>query len=91
LKINIGHDLLLLSTPSAIITHSSNFHVLDQPTQLSATKLFWVLIQPRNEKNHALEKVEFAQNKNPLVFSEVMAFARIFTHFTQNVWIFFVC
>ncbi len=46
--------------------------------------------QPRNEKNHALEKkVEIAQNKNPLVFSEVMAFARIFTHFTQNVWIFF--
>jgi len=30
LQINIGHDLLLLSTPSAIITHSSNFHVLDQ-------------------------------------------------------------
>jgi hypothetical protein len=59
--------------------------------QLSATKLFWVLIQPHNEKNHALEKVEIAQNKNPLVFNEVMAFARIFTHFCSECMDFFKC
>jgi hypothetical protein len=41
------------------------------------------------KKNHALGKVEIAQKiKFHLYFSEVMAFARIFTHFTQNVWIF---
>jgi len=61
-----------------------------KPMQLSATELlFWVLIQPCNGKEYASEKVEIAQNKNPLVFSEVMAFARIFTHFTQNVLEFF--
>jgi hypothetical protein len=36
LQIENKHDhdlLLLLSTPSAITTHSSNFHVLGQPIQ----------------------------------------------------------
>ncbi len=59
--------------------------------QLSATKLFWVLIQPCNEKNHhALEKVEIAQNKKPLVFSEVMAFLQEYSHTSLRMYGFFI-
>jgi hypothetical protein len=48
------------------------------------------LIQPRNEKNHALEKVEIAQNKNPLVFCEVMAFLQEYSHTSLRMYRFFL-
>jgi hypothetical protein len=49
---------------------------------------FW--LSSCNEKNHALEKVEIAQNKKPLVFSEVMAFLQEYSHTSLRMYGFFL-